>query len=507
MKTDKLMDAVTELSDEVLNEAAGAPSPEDLKAAKAARLRRIVFSAAAAAAVAVLAFLVIPVFGGKNSPKSSKDGLITVSSADAQTIAKPEYPEEWSHEKEENSVASVVSRPWYIRQTAGREAADIYRSFFADTMLLLLSDEDEKSAAMSPVNLFMATAMLAEITDGGTRQEILDALGVKNIAQLREQAAKIWGLCYKDDGQEKTLLGNSLWLNNSLAYRESTVGRLADSYYASSYIGEMGSVAYNKLLQTWISDMTGGLLAEQTKGIELSTDTALALVSTIWHETKWDDEFLPDETKPGTFHAPDGDITVDMMHSDWAGIEYFSADHYKFINKPTRQGNVWLFLPDEGTSVQEMMQEDSFRQFISHRIDHDDYFGLTSDGVYFEGKTTRGITGAFARVRLTVPKLDISCQQDLTDAMQKLGIRTAFDSAGADYSPITDQSGVYLAQAVQGTRLIMDEEGVSAASYVLMLAGAPMVDEEIDFVFDRPFFMMVTGPSEVPLFAAVVNVP
>ena len=91
--------------------------------------------------------------------------------------------------------------------------------------------------------------------------------------------------------------------------------------------------------------------------------------------------------------------------------------------------------------------------------------------------------------------------------MQALGIKTAFTAGQADYSPITDEPGVHLQAAKQGTRLVMDEEGVSAASYVEMLAGSAMLEDEIDLIFDRPFFILVTGANEVPLFAGVVNEP
>ena len=372
-------------------------------------------------------------------------------------------------------------------------------------MLLLLSDQNEESAVMSPVNIFMALAMLAEITAGESRQEILNALGVKDIAGLRDQAAKIWGLCYRDDGREKTVLGNSIWLNNELSYRESTVQELAKDYYASAFRGEMGSDAYNTMLQKWLNEMTGGLLEDQVKNVELSSGTPLALFSTVLHETKWLAEFDPSDTKPGIFHSPGKDIEADFMYSPWASDAYLCAENYKFIYKSTYQGNVWLFLPDEGTSVSDMMQEESFRNFLSQRFVYDNYFDYNM-GNPIE-KTYNGITGRITRVNLTVPKLDISFKQDLTSAMETLGIKTAFDLKKADYSPITDQPGVYLSQAEQGTRLIMDEEGVSAASYVEMLAGGALLEDEIDLVFDRPFFILVTGHDEVPLFAGVVNEP
>ena len=505
MKTDELMDAITELDDDLLNEAAGTPSPEEIRAAKKAGRRPLLFRTAAAAAVVVLALILVPVFRENTSknPESSKEG-ISADSEKARSLAQPEYPREWTWEQEHENL---LSAPVTGRRTGGREAADLYRGFFADTMLLLLSDEEEESAVMSPVNIFMATAMLAEITDGETRQEILDAIGVSDIDQLRDQAAKIWSMCYRDNGREKTILGNSLWLNNTiLNYRESTLKQLADSYYASSFIGSMGSEAYDRLLQQWLTEMTGGLLQQQIEGLSLDPDSALALFSTVLHETRWQEEFLPQNTKPGVFHGPAGEIDAEFMFSPYDSTSVYYGENYSFVRKPTFQGSVWLFLPDEGVSVSEMMQAESFREFISTRFNQTDYYAEWIDGQP-QDVTAHGITYHAAWVNLTVPKLDLSCEQDLTDALQKLGIRTAFTKGEADYTPVTDQPEVFLKQAKQGTRLIMDEEGISAASYVEYLAGAPAIEEEIDMVFDRPFFILVTGPEYVPLFAGVVNEP
>ena len=519
MKTDELMDAITELDDALLNEAAGTPSPEEVRAAKraerAAARRKLIFRAGAAAALITLVLLLAPVFGNRKNGDDGKTpaseapkagGIIEAphDSAGAKLLAQPVYPKEMSWKEERENP--LVQGPAYARVMNGREAADLYRGFFGDMMLLLLSDQEEKSAVMSPVNIFMATAMLAEITDGETRQEILNALGVSTLEQLRDQAAKVWGLCYKDDGREKTVLGNSLWMSDKLSFRESTVKQLAEHYYASSFIGEMGSPDYDRLLQKWLSDMTDGLLHDKTEGIRLAPDTAFALFSTVLYQTKWNDEFNKFYTKAGTFHTPSGDAEAQFMSARHDSTQWFSAEGGRFVSRWTRQGEVWFFLPDEDVSLSEMMQKEWFREFISTRYDTRDYYVTGSDGNY-QYVTAHGVTPHLAWVNLTLPKLDMSCEIDLTDAIRKMGINTAFSGDEADYTAITDQEGVYLKDAVQDTRLVMDEEGISAASYVEYLSGEPMLDEEIDLVFDRPFFMLVTGADGIPLFAAVVNEP
>jgi len=68
---------------------------------------------------------------------------------------------------------------------------------------------------------------------------------------------------------------------------------------------------------------------------------------------------------------------------------------------------------------------------------------------------------------------------------------------------------VWLSGVNQATRVAIDEEGVTAASYVELPApgAAPPPDEIIDFILNRPFLFVITNRYSVPLFAGVVNDP
>ena len=105
MKTDELMDAITELDDDLLNEAAGTPSPEEIRAAKraerAAARRKLIFRAGAAAALITLVLLLAPVFGNRRNGDDGKTpaseapkagGIIEAphDSAGAKLLAQPQ---------------------------------------------------------------------------------------------------------------------------------------------------------------------------------------------------------------------------------------------------------------------------------------------------------------------------------------------------------------------------------------------------------------------------------
>lgn len=98
--------------------------------------------------------------------------------------------------------------------------------------------------------------MLAELTEGDSRQQVLSLLNIADMDTLRAQASALWNGAYRDDGAVTSVLASSLWLDERVPFRQETLDRLAQSYYASAYRGEMGSDAFNAALQDWLNEQT-----------------------------------------------------------------------------------------------------------------------------------------------------------------------------------------------------------------------------------------------------------
>ena len=95
----------------------------------------------------------------------------------------------------------------------------------------------EENTVCSPINIYIAFAMLAEVSDGNTRQQVLDMLGAPDIETLRSSVSALWEGNYADTPVFKSLLANSLWLNGKYTYNDETLARLSEQYYASSFCG------------------------------------------------------------------------------------------------------------------------------------------------------------------------------------------------------------------------------------------------------------------------------
>ena len=366
---------------------------------------------------------------------------------------------------------------------------DVLDGYLRAVIPQLLTGGSGENKVCSPLNIYMALAMLAEVTDGESREQILALLGSGDVNALRAEAAAVWNANYCDDGAVTSILANSLWLSDKISFKQETMDTLAKHYYASSFRGEMGSAAFDKALQDWIDQQTGGLLKEQASGLTMDQETILALASTIYFRAKWNGEFSEANTAPDTFHADSGDMTCDFMRQRGTNTYYWS-DRFSAVSKRLEgSGAMWFLLPDEGVAPEELLADEAAMDF------------LLSGGESAESK--------YLIVNLALPKFDIASDLDLADSLKSLGITDVFDPAVSDFSPMTDDTAAYLSQAKHAARVAVDEEGVTAAAYTVMMvcgAAAPP-EEEVDFVLNRPFLFAITGTDDLPLFVGIVHQP
>ena len=354
-----------------------------------------------------------------------------------------------------------------------------------------LSGAGEENAVLSPVNIYMALAMLAELTDGESRAQLLDLIGAQNIEAVREQAQAIWRACSMDVEEIQCVLASSIWLRDDLGYVQSTMDTLANTYYASSYRGEMGSGEINRAIQSWLNEQTRGLLEEQAAAIETDPLTVLLLATTIYYSARWTDEFNEELNYTDVFHAPSGDVDADYMYAEQF-MDYYSGEGWGAVRLSLRYGNgMWFILPDEGVSMDALLQNEDVMRLMS---------AGEADG------------GEYARVYFSVPKFDIASQLDLTEGLMELGVTDVFDPDVSDFTPMTTDTDVpiYVSEATHAARVKIDEEGVEAAAFTVLEPGdtAPMPPErEIYFTLDRPFLFAISSQDGLPLFAGVVNQP
>lgn len=410
----------------------------------------------------------------------------------AQTLAAPQYPEMAPYPNERSADFDQAYDAWRESLRAQRRDRDLsaeLEAHFSKTIPAVLTGEPGKNILCSPVNLYMALAMLAELTDGESRAQVLALLGSSDVETLRQQASDVWNVTYRADGAVTRTLGSALFLDDDLDFRQDTMDLLARDYYASSFRGQMGSDAMNQTFRNWLNENTGNLLTDQIDRLELTPEILLALATTVHFQAKWHNEFLPENTTDGTFHSPSGDVEAQMMHSDGFGT-YYWGDRFSAVYKPFEEGAMWFLLPDEGVTPEELLTDAQAMAFLLNR-------------------ETLAENNTYLRIHLTVPRFDVSAQLGLNDTLRGLGITNVFDPALADFTPVSESQQLALSRVLHGARVKVDEQGCEGAAYTAMLfaGSARPPEEEVWFTLDRPFLFCVTGAQNLPLFVGIVNQP
>ena len=406
--------------------------------------------------------------------------------------AYPAYPAEPQYEDYAGLTGEVNWDAYDAAYTEYREALQKLGKLDAEPdggAVLAFADRtlggifaDSENRVYSPISLYAALAMLTEMTDGDTKQQVMDLLGATDSETLRQTVRDLWMSVYLDDGRSVCRLANGAFLRENAEVKQAAVDALADWYYASTYRVPMGTAAADEAIASWLNQNTGGLLSEETGNIRTDGNDLLRLYNTIYYKSGWQDAFKSSQTKQDTFTAADGTAQkVDFMHRTESG-SYQKGEGYTAAPRYLRYGRMVFVLPDEGVTPESLLQRQGF---------------------------LAELTGDYNAAELvwSVPKFDVKSSTELNEVLQGLGVTEAFDMTKADFAPLTD-NGAFLSSAMQAARVKIDEEGVEAAAYTeLVCRDSAMMEvpPTVEMNLDRPFLFVIFDYNNIPLFVGAVN--
>ncbi len=476
MKKEDLYEAVGELDDELLRDTAFH------KPAHTLRWASVLIASAAA-----VCLLIVSVF--RNDPGIREGLLIAQAEVPEYTLPEDMTAEEYLAQSGQDAFAKEQFN--YRMQAA--ENAPYFNTFHHNVMRSFLQDQSEENRVFSPSCTWNMLAMLAECTDGNTRKQLLDYMGVQDLEQIRKMSDLMWKASWAKNPVEIQTSASSFWMNQNIRYQKQVLELLAETYHASSYQGEMGSEELNAELRTWLNENTGGILKEYVSKTETYADTAFLLASAQYLKASWTEKFDESLTAKEVFHSPDGDVTADMMHKNEIMGSIYLGDRFKAMTVGGLGMGMTcmdIVLPNEGIALQDLCDDAQMMEFLER------------SGEFESERFKSGI------IDLAMPRFTVSESTDLKDMLQKAGITDLFTPGNADFSPLTDTENVYLNRFVSGVKVSADENGVEAAAFEIG-AGAMGGVEPVhyDFTADRPFIFVIRGPAGTLLYTGTVYRP
>ena len=421
---------------------------------------------------------------------------------------------------------------WDFREQHGvysDELLEGMKRFAGDSAVLVLGQVTDKNLCYSPVSLYTALAMTAEMAGGETRQQILDVLhydypqGVRSgtwldssprypIDSLADDMYRYLNLTYEKELTSTTQIANSLWLNENFLdekdLRQTTADLLAEKYMVSSYVRDFDKKSTAEDMSDWVLQYTKGLLGGREGDFDLSGDTAMTLFSTVYYYDQWIDEFDKSRNVTDLFYKADGTtVEAEYMRATYNPYAVLAREGYTAAGLGTKGSNrITFILPDEGYTPADILGNEEMMEEI----------------LAIGGEPEMD----YAEVRFQVPKFQFWSEMDLSEAVKQLGITAAFSQAEADFSGLLDTetanrvsgpstdgqsapggSGIWISSIRQQTTMSMDEKGLEASAFTnIAYAGAAMPEDKIiEFTLNRPFIILIENGG--PLFIGVVNCP
>lgn len=428
---------------------------------------------------------------GKNDNHIAVEPFVLAEAEYPVRVKMPQYDDYKSYEEYDAEI-----RKWNAEHnelcSLMDEVSGSLKEFTRKSVMTMFNNKKDDNALYSPVNFYLALAMLAETSAGDTRDEILKAVSAADISGLRKDTEKIWKANYKDDGYNACLLANSIWLSDRYKYNQTTVDTLKNQYFASSYSGSMGSEEYNIVLRDWLNKQTRDLLKEQADKVEMDANTVFALASAIYYQGKWSEEFYESSTYEDKFYLngrTDKAIDVDFMHKTYSNKDIYFGDKFMALAMPVeKNGTMWLVLPDEGISPAELSEDPQYLDF------------MTNGGYKLQFKNYE--------VNLSLPKFDITADNDMKEMMNNLGMVKVWNDA--DFSNLIAMEDIVLSKAQHAVRVTIDEKGVKAAAFTVLISDCTSIApnaEKFNFNVNRPFLFHITSDNGTVLFSGLVNNP
>ncbi|MDX6371621.1 MAG: serpin [Nocardioidaceae bacterium] len=349
--------------------------------------------------------------------------------------------------------------------------------------------------AVSPYSAAVALAMTVNGAVGATRDEMLAVLAAADTASLDDGLNALTSYVeslagpvpHVKDAEIALASANQLFGQAGFDWQKPFLDALARSFGAGlrevDYEG--AADAARAAVNGWTADQTHDRIPEIIPSGAIDATTRLVLVNALYFKAPWAVPFEPDATTDDEFHLGDGStVSVPTMHG---GAGYGEGDGWRAAHL-TYAGDtlaMTVVLPDEGRE--------------------DDLDALVAGGGLDSLLEVQG-----SEVDLSLPRWKFLVGESLNDALNGLGMTTAFDAQAADFSAMTTDDQLVVGNVLQQVFIAVDEAGTEAAAataVVMDVTSAPAEPPE-PLVVDRPFLFVIHDVQHgTPLFLGKVVDP
>jgi len=352
-------------------------------------------------------------------------------------------------------------------------------STFAFDLYQALREEDG-NLFYSPYSISLALAMTYAGARGETAQQMTDTLHFI-LSQDRlhpafnsldiELSQRGEGAKGKDGEGFRLNIVNAIWGQEGYKFLSEFLDVLAENYGAGLRPLDFANAPEESrvTINNWVSDQTESRIEDLIPQGLIDALTRLVLTNAIYFNAAWQHPFNEDMTEDGPFYLLDGgEITVPMMRQT-ESFNYAEGDGYQAVELPYdgRELSMVILLPQSG-------EFETFEESLdAQRVD----------------AIIRSMESN--QVALTMPKFEFESSFSLKEALAAMGMPVAF-SGGADFSGMTGNRDLFIADVIHKAFVSVDEAGTEAAAATAVVMKFTAVPEEpVEVTVDRSFIFLI----------------
>lgn len=332
---------------------------------------------------------------------------------------------------------------------------------FALTLHDAVAPDRTRNACWSPYSVASALGMTAQAARGRTEAELIALLGVDHAKVLK-------GAVVGDDAE--FAVANTLWAWEALPLNEGFRTDLAGWPGAKARSAPFAEdpEGARKLINADVAETTHQLIPELLAAGAITSDTVATLVNALYLKAAWTEEFPEHDTADLPFRGA-GDVATMRREGN---MRYARRAGWQAVALPAHGGvEAVVLLPDGDLGGTEGVPE------VLEALDHD-------------------------RIELFLPKLDLSVNVSLAEALQQVGVRTLFTGA-ADLTGLSPDPRLYVDDVVHEAVLRLDEqgfEGAAATAVVMRLTSFMPTEPGRPVHVDRPYLLLVRHADTGAIF-------
>ncbi len=377
-----------------------------------------------------------------------------------------------------NTIGSGCSQeikdPVFNYNLKSAKVIETNNQFGLELFQKVLEEEYASNVMISPASVSIALGMAYNGAETTTREAFEEVLNYEGMTreEINEITRELISVLVANTSGNLVEIANSMWHHKDFPVEEQFID-LNTTYYDASVreLDFRGAEAVD-IINGWVKSKTRGKIDQIIDSID--PETMMILINAIYFNCIWETEFDPEETREAPFYHSDGTFLkeVDMMQLE-STFHISFTDEFSAVELPykNKKFSMYLFLPPEGTTVEEMVT------------------GL-------DGETWNSWLETFSEAEdfnVDLPKFKFEYERSLSDDLKKMGLGIAFTEQ-ADFSGISPVD-LLISEVIHKTYIEVNEEGTEAAAVTAVVFEMTSIGGQTSITLNRPFLIAITENS------------